>query len=245
MIPKIIHYCWFGGSPKPKQTLLYISRWKQLNPNFKIIEWNESNFNVDFIPFTSQAYKNKKYAFVSDVVRIYVLVHYGGIYLDTDVELLRPFSKKLLDIESFVGFERSRKLMVGTAIIGSIQDHPFWNNFLKKYYNMTFAKKDGTFNEIPNVNYLVESLSEYGLKLNDTKQCIANICIFPCNYFSPKNYVNKKIHITNNTYAIHHFAGTWQPKWKRIMLLVWVPFSAKFPKLSTKIKTLLKNQFSK
>lgn len=238
MIPKIIHYCWFGKKPKPKKVSENIGNWKRLNPYFEIKEWNEDNFNIELIPFVSQAYKERKYAFVSDVVRLYALIHEGGIYLDTDVELVQAFPEHLLKLNSFVGFEQSRQLMIGTAVIGSEKENPFWQEFYNKYESMNFKESDGSYNQKPNVNYLTEKLVKMNVALNNKKQEIAGVHIYPREYFSPKNYATKRIGKTSKTIAIHHFSETWIPLWKRILLRIWVPFSMKYPRVASKIKTL-------
>lgn len=238
MIPKKIHYCWFGGKPKPTEVTEYIEHWKYLNPDFKIKEWNEHNFDINIMPFVKQAYLAKKYAFVADVARLYALSEMGGIYLDTDVELIKPFNYDLLKNESFVGFELSRQLMIGTAVIACEKGHKFWKDFYHFYENMNFINPNGSYNNTPNVDYLTERLLQLGCKLNDEEQIINGIHIYPRSVFSPKNYATKRIRCTDKTISIHHFASTWQPLWKRILLRIWVPFSAKFPTLAQKLKQL-------
>lgn len=240
MIPKKIHYCWFGRKQKPKSVSENIENWRQLNPNYEIKEWNEDNFDLDLMPFVSQAYKEQKYAFVADVARLYALVYEGGIYLDTDVELLRAFPEYLLKNDSFVGFELSRQLMIGTAVIGSVENNSFWKEFYDRYKSMNFINPDGSYNMIPNVDYLTEKLIMKGAILNNQCQEIAGIHIYPREYFSPKNYATKRLKTTANTIAIHHFSASWQPVWKKFLLRIWVPFSAKYPALAKKLKNIFK-----
>lgn len=239
MIPKIIHYCWFGKKEKPIEVVKCIDSWKQHNPDFLIKEWNEDTFDITALQFTKEAYEKQKYAFVADVVRLYALINEGGIYLDTDVEILRPFSDNLLNKNFFIGFEKTRKLMVGTAVIGSIPNYKLFNLFFNLYKNRKFIKNDGNLDTTPNVDLLTELLKKEGLIFTNTIQNIYGGTIYPCEYFSPKNMSTRKIKVTSNTYSIHHFAGTWIPKWKRILLKFWIPFSAKYPHIANKIKELI------
>lgn len=239
MIPKTIHYCWFGRSDKPAEVKRYIQGWKEINPEFTIKEWNEENFDVDMMPFTKQAYIKKKYAFVSDVARLYALIHEGGIYLDTDVILLKPFENEMLHNVSFCGFEHSQEYKVGTAVIGSVADFPLWKE-LFEMYNGNYFIKNGKMSITPNVEYLTRKLLSQGLNQDNKLQTVAGVTVYPCEYFSPKDYVSKKINKTSKTIAIHNFSATWQPKYKRLLLLIWVPLSAKFPKLTGVIKRLTK-----
>ena len=236
MIPKVIHYCWFGGKEKSRDIETFIETWKATNPDFLIKEWNENNFDIHSIQFVEEAYEAGKFAFVSDVVRLYALLTEGGVYLDTDVELLHPFPTEILSQRSLVGFERSRQLMVGTAVIGTERNHPFWKTFFERYKIRHFKKIDGGLNMTPNVDYLTEVFLKDGLKQNNQKQKINDVTIYPYEYFSPKNYTTKRIDITENTISIHHFSATWQPLWKKILLRVWVPLSVKFPHFTQFIK---------
>lgn len=239
MIPKKIHYCWFGRKQKPKDVSENIENWGRLNPDYKIKEWNEDNFDLELMPFVSQAYQEQKYAFVADVARLYALLREGGIYLDTDVELLQAFPDYILKHESFVGFELSRQLMIGTAVIGSIKNNSFWKDFYDKYESMNFINSDGSYNMVPNVDLLTEKLVEEGVILNDKHQEIAGVHIYPREYFSPKNYATKRINKTSKSIAIHHFSATWIPLWKKTLLRIWVPFSAKYPKFAQSIKNII------
>jgi len=235
MIPKVIHYCWFGRAEKPEIVKRYIKEWSTVNPDFIIKEWNEDNFDVELMPFTRQAYACQKYAFVSDVARLYALVKEGGIYLDTDVKVLKPFGRDLLLNTSFCGFEQSQMYKVGTAVIGTEANYPLWKELFEMYKGMDFIK-DEKMIVTPNVEYLTQMLLEKGLKQDNKLQTIEGITVYPCEYFSPKSYVTKRINKTTKTVAIHDFSATWQPKWKRLLLLIWVPLSAKFPKQADTIK---------
>lgn len=210
MIPKIIHYCWFGRNPKPESVLRYIQTWKDKMPDFKIKEWNEDNFDIERLAFTREAYEKGKYAFVSDVARIYALINEGGIYFDTDVAVIKRIDNRLMRQSSFVGFEN--ETLIGTAIIASEPNHPFWIKFFSYYKKNKFILEDNSLNMIPNVNILTKILMENGLLCNNNYQTIENVTIYPKDYFSPKSYLTGKTKRTINTYTIHDFAGSWLPK---------------------------------
>lgn len=210
MIPKIIHYCWFGRNPKPESVLRYIQTWKDKMPDFEIKEWNEDNFDIERLAFTREAYEKGKYAFVSDVARIYALINEGGIYFDTDVAVIKRIDDRLMRQSSFVGFEDES--LVGTAIIASEPNHPFWIKFFSYYGKHKFILEDNSLNMIPNVNILTKMLMENGLLCNNSYQTIENVTIYPKDYFSPKSYLTGKTKRTINTYTVHDFAGSWLPK---------------------------------
>lgn len=222
MIPKTIHYCWFGNKEKPTTVKKYIENWELYYPDFTIKEWNESNFNVNTMPFVKEAYQKEKYAFVSDVARIYALITEGGIYFDTDVLVLKKFPDELLSKPSFIGFEDDSK--VGTVIIASEANHPFWVEFFNYYQKQHFILDNNILNMTPNVDILTNILIKRGLCCTNTHQIIEKIYIYPKDYFSPKSYLTGKIKKTINTYTIHDFAGTWLPQspwYVRIEKKVW------------------------
>lgn len=196
MIPKIIHYCWFGRGEKPQSVLRFISQWKRILTDYRIVEWNEDNFDVNFNDFTKEAYEHKKYAFVSDVARLYALVSMGGIYLDTDVEVLRPFDD-ILDRDCFFGREYSG--VIGTATIGASKGNVIIKGFLDTYHNRHFVQPDGRTDTVPNVVHLTKFIQKY----------YPNIEIFDKSYFSPKHPATRVCEKKKHTYCIHHFDGTW------------------------------------
>ena len=210
-IPKKIHYCWFGGRPLPEDTLRYIESWRRHCPGYEIKEWNESNFNLDLFPYVREAYDAGKYAFVSDVARLYALVTEGGVYLDTDVEVLRPFDK-FLGHAAFSGFEDDRH--VTTGILGAEKGSQWARENLEAYANRHFIKPDGTSDSTTNVAVITDYMLRHGLRLDDTRQEFPGlITIYPREYFCPRDsyaYSRSKGIITDNTHAIHYFAGTWQ-----------------------------------
>lgn len=208
-IPKTIHYCWFGKGKKSKLFKKCIKTWRNVLPDYEIIEWNEENFDINSNLYVKQAYNAKKYEFVSDYVRMYVLYNYGGIYMDTDVEVLKPLNK-FLNYTAFIGFEEDK--FCGTSIIGSEKENVMIKKFLDSYNDISFVRDDGSFDETTNVNRITKILLEHGLKFDNTQQNVKDISVFPKTYFSPLNFDDIKTDFSDNTYTIHHFAGSWLPK---------------------------------
>lgn len=208
MIPKIIHYCWFGGKPKPKETLEYIETWRKFFPDYEIKEWNESNFDYKAYRYTHEAYLVKKFAYVSDVCRLKALYDYGGIYFDTDVEVVNDFSKFLNDT-SFVGYEVEN--LIGTGVIGA-QKHCRWLKlFLDSYKKTDFILVHGGYNLIPNTVRLTNLLEKLS---NEEKPCI-----YPLDVFCAMNWRTHQVYRTEHTVSIHHYKASWKNN-KKDMLLI-------------------------
>ena len=210
-IPKKIHYCWFGRNPLPKDAERCIESWRKFFPDFDIIEWNEDNFNVEDIPYTSQAYAAKKYAFVSDYARFKILYEHGGIYFDTDVEVIKSF-EDILKRGAFMGRELKAKdggdVAPGLGI-GIFPKHPIFERLLDIYSKLSFYKEDGSLNLKTIVKYTTELLSEYGLRHTDEIQEVEGITIYPWEYFNPLDDITGKLKITDNTHSIHWFSKSW------------------------------------
>jgi len=206
MIPKIIHYCWFGESPLPPLALKCIESWKTYCPDYEIREWNEKNFDINYNIYVSEAYEAKKWAFVSDVARLWALVNFGGIYMDTDCELLKPVDQ-FLNLEAVLGFEESDR--VSTAIMGCKKDFPLFTILLSAYDNRKFILPDGSFDTTTNVTTITNALLKHGLKLNNQVQTVSNCMLYPSEYFCPKDFHTNKLTITSNTHVIHHFDASW------------------------------------
>lgn len=207
MIPKIIHYCWFGLNEKPKDVLRMIASWRKHCPDYEIKEWNETNFDIHINRYTEEAYEQKKWAFVSDVARMWVLYHHGGIYMDTDVEVVRSLDG-LLNNEGFVGFEGTR--WIATSIVGCEAHHPFVKRFMEHYDGRSFMSENHIMDQTTNVQMWTKLLQEeYGLKLNGKQQHIAGFEIYPTDFFTPYDYINGKLSRTDNTYSIHWFGQSW------------------------------------
>lgn len=205
MIPKVIHYCWFGKKPIPQKLQKCIASWKKLLPDYQIIEWNEDNFNLNSTRWTKQAYAAKKYAFVADYVRMKVLYEYGGIYLDTDVEIVKNFDV-FLQYKAFGGFEPYDT--VTTGVMGAEKGHHLIKEFLDYYTDRPFIKGNGKYDELANVYWIRDICQSHGLVMNNTYQVVEDFHFFPKTYFSPLD-VWKNKDLTKNTYAIHYFEGSW------------------------------------
>ena len=212
MIPKIIHFVWLGKGEKNTLAKKCIQSWQKNLPDYKIIEWNEDNFDVNSNLFVKEACEAKKYAFASDYIRLYVLYTYGGIYMDTDVEVLKDLSK-FLKLKAFSGFESYTD--IPTGIMASEKGLPIFKEFLSYYDNKHFILSNGKYNDISNVQIMTDICKKYGLKQNNTKQTIQDFTLFPKDYFCPKDAKTLKMMITKNTYTIHHFNGSWNTSFQR------------------------------
>lgn len=206
MIPKIIHYCWFGRGELPELAIRCIGSWKKHLPEYEIKEWNEDNFNLDLYPYVREAYDNKKYAFVTDVVRLYALYHEGGIYMDTDVEVLHSLDSILI-YDAVSGFESSNQ--IPTGLMACTRHNALFKELLDDYDGKHFVKPDGSLNLTTNVVRITKYLSLYGLKLNNSFQVVHGLTLLPSDYLCPKSTLDGKLYLTNNTLVIHHFAGSW------------------------------------
>ena len=207
MIPKIIHYCWFGGNPLPPLAEKCIASWKKFCPDYEIKEWNEANYDVHKIPYISQAYNAKKYAFVSDYVRFDILYEYGGLYFDTDVEVLKPIDG-LLQKGPFAGIERPGALNAGLGL-ASRQREPIYKEILDAYKSAVFINSKGELDLTTVVTRVSDIFYKHGFTKEDKVQNVAGITIYPVEYFSPKDIKTGELKITHNTYTIHHYAASW------------------------------------
>ena len=207
MIPKKIHYCWFGGNPLPEMAVHCIESWKKYCPDYEIIEWNEQNFDLEYCDYVKEAYAAKKWAFVSDVARLYALVTQGGIYMDTDVEVLRPLDD-ILEYEAVSGFEGYDR--IPTGLMACEAGQPLFKELLAEYDTAHFVREDGSLDITTNVTRITNTCLKYGLVLNNTKQTVGGFTLFPKDYFCPKDCETKQLELTDNTYTIHHFDGSWQ-----------------------------------
>ncbi len=213
-IPKVIHYCWFGGKEKPELVKKCIESWKRNLKKYEIIEWNEKNFDVNDNLYVKEAYMSGKYAFVSDYVRVHALYNIGGIYLDTDVEVFRSFDE-LLHQDSFWGFEQEN--FIATSTIGAAPGNKLIKQFLNSYSNKQFLKEDGGFDDLTNVAVVTKMLEELGLKKDGKYQELENIgAFYPQTYFSPYDYINCRSFKTDTTYTMHYFYKSWLPPKARI-----------------------------
>lgn len=205
---KIIHYCWFGGKKKPRKFKKYLKSWKKYLPDYKVMEWNEKNFDVNMTEFSKEAYKNKKWAFVSDVARIYALKEYGGIYFDTDIEIIKNIDF-ILDNEIWLGREDENYL--ATAMIGIKNPHnKHIENIFNIYKNLKFDVNN--IYDYTNPKIFTRYFSKYGYKNGKDSIVIKDdIHIYAKDYFNPKSYDGQNNLFTNNTCIVHHFDATWTP----------------------------------
>jgi len=208
LIPKKIHYCWFGGKPMPELAQKCLESWDKFLPDYEKVLWDENSFDINSTIFTEQAYNSGKFAFVSDYVRLYALYNYGGIYMDTDVEVLQNLDKFLI-FPAFSGFENPD--YIPTGVIGAVSFHPWVNRFLKYYKDRPFLREDGSMDLTANVRFMTWiSIQEFGLKLGNMFQRLKDdVYIFPNDYFCPKVWETRAVNLTVNTHTIHHFAASW------------------------------------
>lgn len=215
MIPKVIHYCWFGRGEMPELAQKCIASWKQFLPEYEIKEWNEDNFDLDAYPYAREAYDNRKFAFVTDVVRLYALYTEGGVYMDTDVEVLKPLDTFLHHV-AFSGYETTT--MVSTCIIGSEKGGRWAKENLDYYEGKHFVKPDGSFNMVTNVTTITNYMLKHGLRQDNTYQVFPDLMtVYPKVFFSPKSQDDGKIYLTENTVTIHHYAQSWESKTHRVL----------------------------
>ncbi len=207
VIPKKIHYCWFGGGKIPEVLQACIDSWKRFCPDYEIIQWNESNYDYDKYPYTRQAFRNQKWAFVSDVARLDILYQHGGIYLDTDVELIRNLDE-LLYQPGFCGVEKWRLINTGGGC-GAVYGHPVIEMMLEKRKYCVFEYPNGKLNLESSGSYETRPLLERGFLPDNRVQVISNMTIYSSDFFHPYDYMTKKLCITENTVGIHHFIGSW------------------------------------
>lgn len=206
MIPKIIHYCWFGNNDLPELEQMCLKSWKDKLPDYQIMRWDESNSNLTECDYVCQAYEKKKYAFVSDYVRINTLYKYGGIYLDTDVEVLKSFNPFLTET-GFLGFEN--RTTVGTAVMACEKGADFARRMIEYYRSHPFIDNLGNINLTTNVTILNSILEEKGMKRENKNQVIDSIKIMQRDFFYPKKVSEEEFFATENTFCIHRMKGSW------------------------------------
>lgn len=223
MIPHIIHYCWFGRQQKPKVINNYIEGWKKLLPDYQFVEWNEDNFPIDFCKYTQEAYKLKKYAFVSDVARLYALCYYGGVYLDTDVELIKRFDDYLDKAKMIFSMESKTLLMTG--FMAGEKECDIFKILLDEYEQRNFVNADGSLNCVANTVYLTNLMKKCGLTFEKKDQIIRdNIYIYNHKIFGAFNADTSTYDITDKTVLIHHCFASWKSRRYRIghSLKIWL-----------------------
>lgn len=207
MIPKTIHYCWFGRAPLPASARVHTEGWMRLHPDYRLVQWNEDNFDTNCCAYVREAYERRRFAFVSDYARGVALLCQGGVYLDTDVELIGRLDSLLSD-EAFFGFEEGN--LVATSTIGCRPGHPFIRRYLDQYHGRKFVQEDGSLDLTTNVIIMNRLLADEGLRLDGTEQRLAGgIHCYPKQFFSPLDYIHFIDHRDSRTIAIHHYQHSW------------------------------------
>lgn len=211
MIPKKIHYCWFGRGEKPKLAKKCIASWKKYCPDYEIIEWNEDNFNLDYNGYTRYCYDNRKWAFLSDFVRLVVVAEHGGIYFDADVELLKK-PDELLHYEAFYGFENNQNINTGQGF-GAVTGHPTIEA-MKAQYTALEPDETGAYPIVVCPALNTAALLPFGLKLDGTRQNVAGAEILPIDWMNPYDDPTGRLSKTKNTISIHWYSKSWMSKGK-------------------------------
>lgn len=207
MIPKKIHYCWFGSKPLTELGHKCLESWKKFFPDYEIIEWNEQNYDVNKNSYINEAYTAGKFAFVSDFARFDILYQEGGIYFDTDVEVIKDMAP-IIEKGAFAGIESLGNLNAGLGI-GCPAASPIVGEIVKSYKQDNFIKSDGSMNLKTVVTRVSDIFKNYGFTDKNEMQIVAGFHIYPKDYFAPKDVCTHNLEITNNTYSIHHYDGSW------------------------------------
>ena len=207
LIPKKIHYCWFGGNPIPDQNKRWMESWSKYCPDYEIIEWNESNYDISKNKYMEQAYQTKKWGFVPDYARLDIIYEHGGIYLDTDVEIVRSLDD-LLYQKAFAGFESRDYVALGLGF-GAQKGLSLIDKMRQSYEDMSFIKDDGTLNLVASPVLQTEFLKGYGLQCNGEYQIVDEMTIFPEKVLSGKSVSTRRVRLTEYTHTIHHYDGSW------------------------------------
>lgn len=214
-IPKIIHYCWFGNKPMPASCRKMIDTWAEQLPDYEIMRWDERSFDIGISMYVQAAYQSGKYAFVSDYARLYALKQYGGIYLDTDIEVIRSFEDLLEGQEAVFGFESGKKVM--TAFLAARPEHPIITQFLERYTDKVFDAE----NPEPNTVILTELLRQNGLQINNRMQRLGpGVTVFPQDYFQAYDFSRATLCTSEHTRTIHRCYGSWCTPRERLLFAV-------------------------
>ena len=226
IIPKVIHYCWFGKKPLPALAMKCIQSWKKYFPDYEIKEWNEDNFDVNAIAYTREAYKAKKYAFVSDYARFWILYNYGGLYFDVDVEIIKPMDH-IISQGAFMGFENNGMesedmadayLGVNPGLgLGAPANMDIYKEIVEYYRSESFCTADGKMNLTTVVTRVTNLLVAKGLQQTNQRQEVEGILVYPHEYFCPIRTTDSQMNISPNTVSIHHYAASWTTMTHRVL----------------------------
>lgn len=238
MIPKKIHYCWFGRGEMPQLAKDCIASWHQYMPDWEYKLWNEDNFDVDRVPYTAEAYAEKRYAFVTDYVRLFALQTEGGVYMDTDVEILKPLDD-LLNLRAFTGYEGSKQQPPVTGLMASEAGGEWVAEQLSSYDGAHFVNSDGSFDVTTNTQRITDIMKSHGFRPDGRQQQYKDLTVFPAEYFCPRQTTGEFLK-TENTYCDHHFMGSWNEwesgGWKgKILKMVGDKNKARLIKLKRKL----------
>lgn len=207
MIPKVIHYCWFGNGEIPEKDQKCIESWKKICPDYEIVRWDESNYDVKQNAYMFEAYRAKKWGFVPDFARLDIIYRYGGIYLDTDVELIKK-PDEMLDNEAYFGFEEGQFINPGSGF-GAIKGQRGIKSLMEIYEGRHFIQPNGKYDTTPSPVLHRDKLVEMGAVMNDKKQIVDGITLYPTEYFSPFCYYTGLLQTTENTVSIHRYNMSW------------------------------------
>ncbi len=231
MIPKKIHYCWVGGAPLPESAKKCIKSWRKYCPDYEIVEWNESNYDFTSVPYMKEAYEAKKWGFVPDYARLDIIYKNGGIYLDTDVEIVRSFDP-LLQLHGFAGFQDETQINFGQGF-GAEAGNPVIKELMESYRDLRFIKENGEADLTPSPRLNTDALAERcGLIPEACQQELGQFSVFPPEFFCPKSFSDGVIRKTKNTYSIHHFDASWfGDEGKKALLASWKHKQKRYKKL--------------
>lgn len=244
MIPKIIHYCWFGGAPKSELMMQCIESWKKYCPDYEIKEWNEDNYDLSANLYIQQAYEAKRWAFVTDYARLDIIYQHGGIYLDTDVEIIRSLDP-LLEHRAFAGMENvsGKEFSINTGLgFGAEAGFEIIGIWRGMYDHLSFLREDGSMDLLTTPARTTAYLNTQGFRQEDRIQNIQGMVIYPTEYFSPKQYGSGDICITQNTFSIHHYADSWKTKEELQQKKQWLLFVRLFGERGANLAFAVRNK---
>jgi mannosyltransferase OCH1-like enzyme len=240
-IPKIIHYAWLGGGVIPENDKKCIESWRKFCPDYEIKRWDESNYDTAKNVYMKEAYQSRKWGFVSDFLRLDVVYNYGGIYFDTDVELVRNIDE-LLHNEAYAGFEIAAKNTVYVNFglgFGAVAAHPTIKKIMDTYTDLHFIKSDGSLNLVTCPIYQTRVLQQLGLSIENKIQNMNGFVIYPTEYFCPLNCCTGEINITDNTYSIHHYSASWMSEADRERRFLRKKYYKLFGRLGSEIASTI------
>ena len=220
MIPRIIHYCWFGFGEMPELAKNCIASWHKYMPDYEYKLWDEDSFDVESVPYVKEAYGAQKFAFVTDYVRLYALYSEGGIYMDTDVEILKPLDD-LLHLSAFTGYEGSKTKPPVTGLMASEANGLWVKEQLNAYKDAHFLRQDGSMDMTTNTQRIAEIMRHNGFVQNGKYQVYKDMHVFPTDYFCPRQTTGEFL-LTENTYCDHHFMGTWNDNGSKGKMVRWI-----------------------